>query len=268
LVLKLRFSIEGRTYSRYNMPEWGMSQNLVDGGGGLAMGELAAGLIRRLLPTDPYAGFPYQDYTPDLQGSPEDSLLPRLVAGLHPRLVIEVGSWKGASAVRLATLLRAQGTDAAVVCVDTWLGSLEHWDASVRGWDIRPYLRHGYPTLYHLFLANVMHAGFADLIVPIPNTSAIAARWLARQGVVADLVYVDGSHEEDDVYADLRSYWPLLRPGGVLAGDDWHVRWFGVICAVNRFAREHDLAIQFSGHQWLLCKPAAGCGERVAADVK
>jgi hypothetical protein len=220
------------------------------------MGELAAGLLRRLHPTDPYAGFPLHDYPPDPQPGADDDLLARLVAELRPRLVIEVGSWKGATAIRLANLLRAQGADAAVVCVDTWLGSVEHWEGSVGGWDIRPHLRHGYPTLYYRFLANVLHAGCADLVVPVPNTSANAARWLTRQGVTADLVYVDASHEEDDVYRDLVDYWKLVRPGGALAGDDFAARWFGVICAVNRFVREHHLWFQAVGPQWVIRKPA------------
>src|SRR5687767_713314 len=149
------------------------------------MGELAADLLRRLHPADPYAGFPVRDYPPDLQGGAEADFLPELVAEVRPRVAIEVGSWKGATAVRLADRLRAQGADAAVVCVDTWLGSVEHWEGSVKGWDIRPHLRHGYPTLYYQFLANVLHAGCADLVVPIPNTSATAARRLARLGVTA-----------------------------------------------------------------------------------
>jgi predicted O-methyltransferase YrrM len=227
-----------------------------------AMGEMAAGLIRRLHPTDPYAGFPYQDYPLDLQGGPEDALLPRLVEDLRPRLVIEVGTWKGATAVRLAALLRRQGADAALVCVDTWLGSVDQWeDEPAHGWNIRPHLRHGYPALYYQFLANVLHTGCADLVVPVPNTSANAARWLARQGVAADLVYVDGSHEEDDVYRDLCDYWKLLRPGGVMVGDDWHARRFGVICAVNRFARERDLPVRVAGQQWVLQKPGDGRAE-------
>lgn len=220
------------------------------------MGELAATLMRKLHPCDPYAGFPFHEYPLDLQGGQAGELLPRLIGERRPRVVVEVGSWKGATAIRIAGLLRELGHDAAVVCVDTWLGSLEHWDGSVRGWDIRPYLKHGYPSLYYQFLANVLHSRCDDLIVPVPNASSIAARWLRRQQVAADLVFIDGSHEEDDVYRDLCGYWPLLRAGGVLCGDDWHAYWPGVICAVSRFARERDLPVQTSGQQWVIGKPS------------
>jgi SAM-dependent methyltransferase len=219
------------------------------------VGELASGLIRKLHPINPYSDFPYTDYPADLPEAEADDVLDRLIGDLRPRLVIEVGCWKGAAAIRMASLLKRQGDDAAVVCVDTWLGSVEHWDGSVRGWDIRPYLKNGYPALYYQFLANVLHSRCEDVIVPVPNASSNAARWLHRQRVAADLVCVDGSHDEDDVYQDLCGYWKLVRPGGFLFGDDWHAYWFGVICAVNRFAREHDLALQVVGQKWALQKP-------------
>jgi predicted O-methyltransferase YrrM len=211
------------------------------------MGTTIESLLARLHPADPYRGFPYADYSVDLDERRKNPVLTRLVEELRPRLVVEVGSWKGWTAIEIASQLRRMELDAAVVCVDTWLGSVEHWDGSAPSWDVRPLLKHGYPTLYFQFLANVMHKGCSDLIVPLPNTSANAAKLLARHRVSADLVYIDASHEEEDVYRDLCDYWRLLRPGGVMAGDDWHARWYGVICAVNRFVKEHRLPLEISG---------------------
>lgn len=91
--------------------------------------------------------------------------------------------------------------------------------------------------------------------MPVPNTSAIAARFLKRLGIVADAVYIDASHEEADVYEDLVHYWELLRPQGILFGDDWHAIWYGVICAVNRFARERKLPLRVDKTQWAIRKP-------------
>ena len=122
-------------------------------------------------------------------------------------------------------------------------------------WSIRPYLKNGYPALYYQFLANVMHQDMQDYIVPLPNTSATAARWLKKQNLAADIIYIDGSHEEDDVYADLKAYWDVLRKGGVICGDDWYAEWYGVICGVNRFARERDLKFQIADRTWIFQKP-------------
>jgi predicted O-methyltransferase YrrM len=219
------------------------------------VGAVADELMARLLPSNPYVGFPYQDYLLDLQNTPEQPAIGQVLTQLRPRVVVEAGTWKGDSAIRMATILAGLQVDAAIVCVDTWLGSLEHLAGTIPGWDIRPYLKHGYPTLYHQFLANAMHRGCQDRIVPIANSTTNGARWLLRQQVVADMVYLDASHEEDDVYQDLLLYWKLLRPGGVICGDDWHAFWYGVICAVGRFAKERDLRLQVANQTWVLQKP-------------
>ncbi|EKO36047.1 methyltransferase domain protein [SAR86 cluster bacterium SAR86E] len=39
-----------------------------------------------------------------------------------------------------------------------------------------------------------------------------------------DLIFIDGNHTYDYVLSDLRNYWPKLKPGGVLCGDDFHMR--------------------------------------------
>jgi SAM-dependent methyltransferase len=218
------------------------------------MGAFAKELLARLYRADPYEGFDSRAYALDLRGEEAD-FLRQLLADHRPRLVVEVGSWKGDSAIQMATTLKGFGLDGAVCCVDTWLGSLEHLLRSVPGWDIDGYRRHGFPTLYYQFLANVLHTGCQDVVVPFPMTSSIAARWFACQGIQADFIYVDGSHEEEDVYHDLVSFWKVLRPGGVMVGDDWHAYWYGVICAVNRFARERELQLQVHGPQWILIKP-------------
>src|SRR5690606_34665652 len=132
--------------------------------------------------------------------------------------------------LHMAEHLKRLDLDAAVLCVDTWLGGLEHWEyRDNEKWGIGQYCDHGYPKLYYQFLANVLHAQLQDYIVPLPTASSVAARYLKRAGVVADVIYIDASHEEDDVYQDLVQYWDLLSSQGILFGDDWHSTWFGVI---------------------------------------
>ena len=59
-----------------------------------------------------------------------------------------------------------------------------------------------------------------------------------------DLIYVDGDHSHDAVLSDLRLYWPKLKVGGVLAGDDYEdVHGWGVISAVDQFAAEEELTL-------------------------
>ena len=56
-----------------------------------------------------------------------------------------------------------------------------------------------------------------------------------------DFVYVDGDHGYDGVMTDLRLWWPRIRPGGLMLGDDYHGRmekhgYWGVGRAVDEFA--------------------------------
>ena len=153
----------------------------------------------------------------------------------------------------MADLLKAQG-GGLILCIDTWLGAIEFWTNQA---DPERYqaldCRHGYPQVYYHFLANVCHAGHQDRIVPFPIHSASGALWLLQHGLAADMIYIDASHEEDDVYQDLLDYYALVRPGGILFGDDWD--WPGVQAAVLRFARENRLRIEPCHDKWVVQKP-------------
>lgn len=222
------------------------------------MSQIAEQIRASLYSSNPYDGFDYRAHPRDLQGGKPNPIMRGAFDAAQPQLIIELGTWKGASACYWASLLRERNTDGAVICVDTWLGGLEHLRRNTKHmqkWELDPYRKHGYPTLYYQFLANVMHEGLQDYIVPFPNTSAIAARWFAAQALTAHIVYVDASHDEEDVYADLCAYWKLLSAGGVMCGDDWHPSWPGVVNAVTRFTTEQGLSIQTDRWTWALQKP-------------
>lgn len=220
------------------------------------MTQLAETLSKLLYKISPYDNFNPQEYLLDLQGwGSEHPIFEQVINAISPRLILEVGSWKGASAIHIAKLLKAKNIDGAIICIDTWLGGLDNIsDDPVSG--ISKYRKHGYPTLYYQFLANVVHQEMQDYIIPFPTTSTIGAKYLAKFQLQADLIYIDGSHEEDDVYTDLNYYWKLLKPHGIMIGDDWNAGeiWYGVICGVNRFVKEHNLNLTIVNDKWLLQK--------------
>lgn len=154
----------------------------------------------------------------------------------RPRVVVELGVWKGASTMTMASALREHGIDGCVIAVDTWLGSYEHWLKDMHRSDMR--FEHGYPRMYHTFLANIVANGFARHVVPLPLDSSNAAIVLQRSGVAADVVHLDGSHDYESTSADLRRWWSLLKPGGVMIVDDYDPKgriWQTVRRAVDDF---------------------------------
>ena len=200
----------------------------------------------------------------DLSGWNSDHpIFDKLIVEAQPKVIIEVGSWKGRSAMHMAhassslkELCEISGSDVPVktqiYCVDTWLGGIDHITSDKPHDDL---MRDKFnsPEIYHQFLRNFIEAPeFAKRIFPIRNTSLNGARFLAKLGVKSELVYIDGSHEYDDVYADLCAYSQLLRPGGLLFGDDFR-NFGGVFAAVLRFAHETGRKLEeVDNNFWIL----------------
>jgi len=87
-------------------------------------GDEPASIRSRLLPADPYANFPLDEWALDLQGwGSRHPLFGELIRLLKPSIIVEVGTWKGASAIQMARETKRHGSRAQIICVDTWLGS-------------------------------------------------------------------------------------------------------------------------------------------------
>jgi hypothetical protein len=220
-------------------------------------------LLSLFYETSPYDGFDPSAHPDDLQGwESGDPIFEEVIGAINPKIVVEVGSWKGASAITMAKIVKSRGLDCKIICIDTWLGSPEHvlgmrpsWRASLR-------LRHGYPRLYYTFLANVVRQGVQDVIIPLAATSECAAVVLDRKGVRPDMVYIDAAHEYEPALRDLRAYWKLLADDGILLGDDY-IHWPGVTQAANDFASELKTSI-FGKHGKFVILKGSSLAMRIA----
>lgn len=136
-----------------------------------------------------------------------------IVRDRDARALAEIGVWRGAFAARM--LADCPGIERYVM-VDPWR-NLERWN--------KPY--------------NVADPLFDAVMAEAMAVTAFAAgrrevlRGTTREvvGGVADesldLVYVDGDHTLRGITVDMIAWWPKVRPGGVLGGDDlaaniWH----------------------------------------------
>ena len=184
----------------------------------------------------------------DLRGWGSDAPVFReTIEQVRPKLIIEVGTWKGASAIHMADICAELNLGTTIICVDTWLGAYEFIGAGGER-DLMPC--YGYPQVYYQFLVNVIREGHAERIIPFPQTSLIAGRWLWHHDIRADLIYLDGSHDYNDVRADIDTYWPLLRRGGVLLGDDFE-SFADIRAAVRERKQPFDL---IDGRYWSMTR--------------
>lgn len=161
----------------------------------------------------------------DLQGwNSTHEVFRQLIEEIRPETIIEVGTWKGASAIHMAKICKELGLNTKIYCVDTWLGAEEFWTNPTKERDLLP--KNGYPQIYYQFLSNVVHEGVQDMIIPIPTTSLIGAKITPN----ADLIYIDASHSFRDVVLDIEAY---KDKAPVIFGDDYGNTVFEVKEAVD-----------------------------------
>ena len=169
---------------------------------------------------NPFADVP-KPPTVDRQGwgSSEHPCMADAIVQSRPRIIVEIGVWKGASALHMAEKLRELQWDAAVIAVDTWLGNWVHWAAPK--WFGELELKSGYPSLYHKFAGNVVACGLEDYIVPLPLDSTNASELVRQRDIAIDMLHLDAGHTYEAVTTDLVRWWPSLRRGGLFIGDDY-----------------------------------------------
>ena len=185
---------------------------------------------------DPFGSFPVNLYRSDTQGwGSTHPYLTEHIGSIRPRIIVEIGVWKGGSVLSMASKIRELGINGVVLAVDTWLGAWDHWIQDE--WFAQLAFDHGYPTINRVFMYNVMREQLQQQVVPLPLDSLNAARVLQHFGYRPDIIHLDGAHDFESVSADLRVWWPLLRPGGLLIADDYyeHTHWPGVKQAFDSF---------------------------------
>ena len=176
------------------------------------------------------------------------ALLEAIFARLRPAFLVEVGSWKGGSALRIAdaaVAARARGeAPPCLLCIDTWLGDGGAWIERNPGWRDGLLLDRGLPQLFRQFCENTRRR--RNVIFPWPLSSLSALR--ALQHLVVDghvpspeFVYLDSAHEAGETLLEITRAFDLLPDGGVLVGDD--LDWPAVERDLRRFCSERAAAL-------------------------
>lgn len=119
-----------------------------------------------------------------------------LVTEHRPMHGVEIGTYCGASAIPILTAMQPWG--GRLTCVDPWATE---------------------PVTLRECIDNLQVTHVAHRARLIPDESIrVASYW--TDGPI-DFLYLDGDHSASAVSADLWNWWPHLRVGAVLCGDDY-----------------------------------------------
>lgn len=121
--------------------------------------------------------------------------------------ILEIGCFEGrATCWMLQNMLADDGT---IYCVDTFKGGQEHQNLNLT-------------DLKTIFEENVCIAQKLDqnvMIIERTSVQALARIIISEQEF--DFIYVDGSHEIQDVITDACMAFQVLKSGGVMLFDDY-----------------------------------------------
>jgi Methyltransferase domain len=154
---------------------------------------------------------------------------------------VELGVWKGDFSARLLRVVKP----AKLVLVDPW--RFEESSEYDRAWyggrlaKSQTDMDAIYADVRRRFATDVA-SGRADIR---RETSTEVAQSLDEASI--DWVYIDADHHYESVLSDLNNYAPKVKPGGLLAGDDYGAAgWWkdGVTRAVDEFARSGPFGVE------------------------
>lgn len=166
--------------------------------------------------------------------------LKQFLQDYKPKVIVDLGSWMGASAAFMAFLMQEEGRLYAVDYFNTSLDSylIDKKEEIDNNSDI--------PRLYRQFLSNIIHYKLCDKIIPLKMSTLEAAKLFE---IKADLIFVDAATDEESVYKDIMNWYPKLSKNGIICGDNWN--WFmSVQRGVSRAAKELGKTVVTDNNFW------------------
>jgi len=126
----------------------------------------------------------------------------------QPSRWVEIGSYQGKSASWLGVEILNSGKPVHLYCVDSFVG----WDGELQGLELLTRFQEN---------TKPIRDALGDRFTVWPLPSLEAAECFEDNS--CDVVFVDGDHEYNAVLADISAWWPKLKVGGFMAGDDFNM---------------------------------------------
>ena len=176
-------------------------------------------------------------------------VFPKMVSkaqdGFH---FVEIGVLLAQSTTHMAQLIKDSGKDIKFDSIDLF-------------WPIEHALRHhsltGHPDSFAKYWNDIREKWDMTFV----DTISHPLRWLNLTDYVnfitcdekfahkiygdnsLDFVWIDGDHGEDIVYNDLVNFWPKLKVGGTIGGDD--IEYDEVSNDVKKFSKEYGVDVVY-----------------------
>ena len=99
---------------------------------------------------------------------------------------------------------------------------------------------------------------YGDKVVIMRQFSEEAAKLISNESL--DFVYIDGNHQYEFVKKDIEAWYPKVKKGGVIGGDDYtscpetEIEGFGIFKAVHEFFNKLRKKVSFYNTDWWVVK--------------
>jgi len=174
-------------------------------------------------------------------GTEKQKWLKNFIKEHNPKIIVELGSWLGATTSFMAFFMPDNSKLYAVDCFDSETDICVENIEKVNQQNI-PHIS----ILYHQFLSNIKHYNLCHKIIPIKKNTLEAARLLDIQ---ADLIYINTSNDEELIYQNIMHWFPKLKKNGIICGDNW--KWLDVVQqGIIRAARDLGKKIITDNNFW------------------
>jgi hypothetical protein len=169
---------------------------------------------------------------------------------------VEIGTLLGQSTSYMGQLIKDSGKDIKFDSIDLFW-PIEHV--------IRNYKSSGHPKEFNQYLSDLQKydlrapdiinhplriLGVQEYVNLITCDEKYAHRLYDDNSL--KFVWIDGDHGKDIVYNDLKNFWPKIKKGGYIGGDDIHYE--EVLDDVKKFSKEYDVKVKYDYNSFLITK--------------
>ena len=174
--------------------------------------------------------------------------LRKVVNALSGGVIVEIGVYGGASLLSIVESCQRAGSH--IYGIDPW-EKVEVGNGAFMALDKREIYRSSIKKV-RLNLERIIKAEGYDNVTLIHDFSKNAVGRFEDESV--DIVLIDGDHSYDAVYEDLSLWFPKVKAGGSMWGDDFNL--YSVHAAAQKFCEEKKLKLHThkGGRAWNINK--------------